>query len=436
MNDYGFGFRLSERRKQQRLSQVELGQIIGVSNKTISKWENGASKPGVDTVEKLALALNTTTDELLSREATSPNITKIVVTGGPCAGKTTAMSWIQNAFTEKGYCVLFVPETATELISNGAAPWLCRSGRDFQTNLVKLQLDKEYAFIKIAELMKNEKVLIVCDRGALDNKAYMSGLDFQYVMKELNTDEVNLRDHYDAVFHLVTAAKGAQEFYTLANNSARTETVEQASKLDDSLIAAWTGHPHFRVIDNSTDFKQKMLRLLSEISSFLGEPEPLEIEKKFLIEHPDLKRLDKMPNCQRIDIIQTYLYTPDPECEIRIRQRGSDGHYVYFKTEKRKAGPGKRIEVESRLSQNEYLRLMMQADSRMRQIRKMRYCLSANGLYYEIDIYPFWNDKAILEIELQNEHQQIIIPEFLKVIRDVTDDEQYKNHSIAASIQA
>ena len=46
-------------------------------------------------------------------------IRKIVLTGGPCAGKTTAMSWVQNAFTEKGYKVLFVPETATELISGG-----------------------------------------------------------------------------------------------------------------------------------------------------------------------------------------------------------------------------------------------------------------------------------------------------------------------------
>ncbi|MCD8120989.1 MAG: ATP-binding protein [Clostridiales bacterium] len=50
-------------------------------------------------------------------------ITKIVITGGPCAGKTTAMSWLQNEFTEKGYAVLFVPETATELIGGGVAPW-------------------------------------------------------------------------------------------------------------------------------------------------------------------------------------------------------------------------------------------------------------------------------------------------------------------------
>ena len=50
------------------------------------------------------------------------NISKIVITGRPCAGKTTGMNWIQNAFTEKGYAVLFVSETAAELISRGVAP--------------------------------------------------------------------------------------------------------------------------------------------------------------------------------------------------------------------------------------------------------------------------------------------------------------------------
>ncbi len=33
----------------------------------------------------------------------------IVITGGPCAGKTTAMSWLQNALTDTGYAVMFIP---------------------------------------------------------------------------------------------------------------------------------------------------------------------------------------------------------------------------------------------------------------------------------------------------------------------------------------
>ena len=78
---------------------------------------------------------------------------------------------------------------------------------------------------------------------------------------------------------------------TFAANAARRETPEQATALDDKLIAAWTGHPHLRVIDNSTNFEDKLKRLLREILPFLGEPEPLEIERKYLIEYPDMKWL-------------------------------------------------------------------------------------------------------------------------------------------------
>lgn len=430
MNDYHFGNRLLCLREKLGLSQGQLGKLIGVSNKSISKWETGAAKPGVDTLNRLALALQVSVDELMQPTTADRQISRIVITGGPCAGKTTALSWIQNAFSEKGCQVVFVPETATELISGGAAPWLCAEGKHFQTGLIRLQLAKEEAFAYIAGKMSARKILLVMDRGALDNKAYMSPLDFQYVMQTLGTNEVALRDHYDAVFHLVTAAKGAEEFYTLANNQARTETPEQAAALDDKLIAAWTGHPHLRIIDNSTDFNKKMLRLLAEISSFLGEPEPLEVERKFLIQMPNLRKLEQLPACTRVNIVQTYLKSTADE-EVRVRQRGSDRHFIYFKTIKRAVSHGKRVEVETRLNQEEYLQHLMQADPQYRQIQKTRYCLSRNGTYYEIDIYPQLDDRAILEVELRDEHQPVSIPKMFKVIREVTGEEAYLNRNIA-----
>ena len=357
-------------------------------------------------------------------------VTRIVITGGPCAGKTTAMSWIQNAFTQKGYQVLFVPETATELMTAGAEPKVLRTGADFQECLMQLQLDKEKVYEKAAKCMKASKVLIVYDRGALDNKAYMSQLKFSALLDTLKTNEIELRDHYDAVFHLVTAAKGARKFYTTANNAARKETPEEAAALDDKLISAWTGHPHFRIIDNSSDFETKMKRLITQISLFLGEPEPLEIERKFLIEYPDIQWLESIPNCQKIEICQTYLKA-DPDEEIRIRQRGFDGHYVFFQTVKRKINETTRVETESRLSEKEYLQLMMKADPTRRQIRKNRYCLSFENQYFEIDIYPFWKDQAIAEIELSDENDLIRFPKQIKVIKEVTEDDAYKNANLA-----
>ncbi len=364
-------------------------------------------------------------------ETSKKAISKIVITGGPCAGKTTALSWIQNAFTRMGYVVLFIDETATQLIANGAAPWLSESNRDFQWHLIELQLAKEKAFADIAGTLKGNKFLIVCDRAAMDNHAYMSDGEFSWVCRQLNRNVIELRDSYDAVFHLVTAAKGAEAYYTLENNKARTETVEQAAALDNKLIAAWTGHPHLRVIDNSTGFEEKMKRLISEITSFLGEPNPLEIERKFLIKYPDLEKLAAMPNCRKVDIIQTYLKPDEGFEEVRIRQRGEDGHFIYFKTRKKKLSDMKRVEEERRLSQDEYLALLMTADPAFRPIRKQRWCLSENGMYYEIDIYPEWNDRAMMEIELDKEDRPIIIPDCFEVIQEVTGMKEYSNHELA-----
>jgi len=83
----------------------------------------------------------------------------------------------------------------------------------------------------------NGKVLIVCDRGMLDSKAYLSELDFQYLVKNIGVSEIELRDNYDAVFHLVSAAKGAESFYTLENNKARMENVKEARIVDDKIIS-------------------------------------------------------------------------------------------------------------------------------------------------------------------------------------------------------
>ena len=357
-------------------------------------------------------------------------ITKIVITGGPCAGKSTAFSRIQEEFTSLGYNVLFVPETATELINGGIAPWTCKTADEFQKFLMRLQLEKEKIFVDATSSMSGEKFLIVCDRGMLDNKSYMTSFGFNSVLNELNLNETELRDNYDAVFHLVTAANGAEEFYTTSNNTAITETPEEARIIDEKLISAWTGHPHLRVIDNSTSFDDKIKRLIKEIATFLGEPEPFEIERKYLIEYPDLTWLESLENCRRIEIIQTYLKSDKNE-EVRVRQRGVDGNFIYFKTIKRRISDLKRVEIEKRLSKDEYLSLLLDADTEKRQIRKTRYCLMFENQYFEIDIYPFWSDKAILEIELSDENAKIVFPKEIKVIKEVTDDDSFKNASLA-----
>lgn len=359
------------------------------------------------------------------------SVKKIVITGGPCGGKTTALSRIQRDLSHLGYTVLIVPETATSLISGGVAPWTCASNEAYQRCQMLMQLQKERIFEQAASTMPKDKIVIVCDRGELDNKAYMTDEEFARVLEFLKMSEVELRDGYDAVFHLVTAAKGAEEYYTLDNNGARYETVEEASALDDKFIEAWTGHPHLRVIDNRTDFEGKMHHLMREITYFLGELAPYEIERKFLIEYPNIEWLDSLPNCEKVEIVQTYLRS-DPNEEIRIRRRGQGEHSMYYLTEKRIDNNRKQLRTQRRLTPGEYQMLKMQADPACREIQKTRYCLTYAGQYFEIDVFPCWDDQAIAEIELSQEEAPVKFPEQLRVKREVTGDPNYRNAVIAS----
>ena len=353
-------------------------------------------------------------------------LTKIVITGGPCAGKTAAMRGIKAHFEALGYIVLFVPETATELIGGGVAPWTCGTVLEYQIYQMRLQAEKERIFEQAVQNMHGDKFLIVCDRGMADNRAYMTEEDFCAALAHFGWDEITVRDSYDAVFHLTTAAKGAEEFYTTENNAARIETPAQARALDDKLLSAWVGHPHLRVIANEQRFADKQNRLLAEIAAFLGEPEPLEIERKLLIDYPDLALLDSLPNCKSVEIEQIYL-----QDKSRIRKRGANGSYMYFHTVKTSITDVKRIETETRITEQEYQMRKEQADPARNPICKTRYCLAHGKHYFEIDVYPFWSDKAVMEIELLTENEPFEIPPFVNVLEDVTDDKRYRNSALA-----
>lgn len=361
-------------------------------------------------------------------------IHKIVLTGGPCAGKTTARSWIQNSFERLGYRVLFIPEAYTELDCGGISSGAFRCNLDFQLPQFWLQLENEKVYERSARLMNTDKVLIVCDRGTIDNKPYMTEAEFSQILRQLGMTEAEMRNSYDAVFHMVTAANGAEEFYTLDNNQARTESPQEAIFLDDRLIEAWKGHPYLRIIDNSgSNFEEKLQQLLCEIRIFLGEPLSHNYRRRCLISMPDISALEKLPNCRRVDISQTFLKCP-PGKEKRISRRRIDGICtLYNSNEKTLSSTGSLIETEERLTKDEYLDMLSHADPRLKPIQKSRYYLSENNVYFEIDVYPFWKDKAILEIDLESPDEQVEIPDFLHIIADVSHDRAYDYRALAGA---
>lgn len=198
-------------------------------------------------------------------------IFRFVVTGGPCGGKTTALSHVRRYFEERGVGVVTVPETATELISSGISPITVGSSFVYQSVQLRLQIEKERIYEYGASLLGRDRVILLFDRGMLDNRAYLEPPEFTRAVEEIGQKEESLPARYHAVFHLVTAADGAEEFYTVANNRARTETAEEARALDRRLRDAWSTHPRQMIIGNEHGMEGKIAALIGGIERVMEE---------------------------------------------------------------------------------------------------------------------------------------------------------------------
>lgn len=359
-------------------------------------------------------------------------IVKIALTGGPCAGKTSALADLQQHLQENGFTVILVPESATIAISAGFKPGRNIDPFEFQKLVAKTIANLEDSFIEAAKAISPQKIVLICDRGMMDGKAYMREDDFQKLLIENHQDVVSWRDaRYDAVIHMRTAALGAPNFYTLANNAARTETPQQAIDLDEKTLQAWVGHPHLRVIDNSTNFADKLLRVRQEIFQVIGIPIPIEIERKFLIK--PISITDIPVHFVKVDIEQIYLISIRPNEETRVRRRGQDGSYTYYRTIKKNVGDGIRTESEEQIDKREYDYSLKYRLPNSRVIKKERICFLWLDQYFELDKFSDPADLWLLEVELTSRHNAINIPPFIDVIKEVTDDPAYKNATLATN---
>ena len=155
-----------------------------------------------------------------------------------------------------------------------------------------------------------------------------------------------------------------------------------------------------------------------------------EIEKKFLIAKPDEEFLKKLPSCEFSSMEQIYLKSADGVSE-RIRMRKYDGSVVYYHTLKKRISDMRRVEEEKTVTADEYNELKKRADKDLSAIYKCRYCIPYDGHTLEIDVFPFWKNRAYLEVELSDENEAFSLPPYIKIIRDVTADGRYTNHSLA-----
>ncbi|MCF0136935.1 MAG: ATP-binding protein [Oscillospiraceae bacterium] len=365
----------------------------------------------------------------------SKNVTKIVLTGGPAAGKTTLISRILKEFKqENGWRVITIPESATDLISGfGIKPFgNCMSMLAFQDFVIADQLHKEKLALQAAETVPEDNIIIIYDRALMDDKAYISDEEFAEVISRFDgRTEQSVLANYDAVLHLVTCAKGAEFAYNLGN-AARTESIEYAREMDDRTLRAWQGHPNLKIIDNSENFEVKMRRAIQEVYRIVGEPAPQVKKSKFLISMPLLSDITEKYGAVAIDMMQTYLRDTTKDKERRVRQQRNGDDYLYFYNEKHFSPDGSRWDTEKPISEKKYVRYLMECDESFHAVRKTKYRFVYNSCRYEIDVYPFCSDKAVLFCYTGSDEPEI--PDGIRVIKNVTDDPMYKNKQFAKTL--
>ena len=271
-------------------------------------------------------------------------------------------------------------------------------------------------------------VVIICDRGALDISAYLSTEMWEKITGLCNVTTQQLRDRYDAVLHLVSAADGAEQYYNTTSNEVRTEGIEKARLLDRKVIQAWSGHPHLRVINNHDNFDTKITRVLKEISAVLELPQPITEERKYIVRVTS----KDIPNVIESDIFQTYLVA-DPDYEVRLRRRHwKGGKTVNVHTTKKRIGTDRVIETERQVSNALYESLLAQADPYRHPIHKQRRSFIWKGQYFELDTYLDQLDGlVILETKGITDTEDVNFPPFIQVVEDITGQKNYYNYNLA-----
>jgi len=198
----------------------------------------------------------------------------IVLTGGPCAGKTTTIAKVKEYLEGLGYHVLLLNECATELINGGIRPFGTGavSVYEFENEVLNLQLYKEKRYLDIINKLPDSlECIILCDRGALDVKAYLGQELFDKMIEENNLNVSELTNRYDLVIHMVTVASDIKNKYNTNTNTARFEDADEAVNLDKRTSDAWNNHTNLNIIKATPVIEEKIENVVNIVKEFLNK---------------------------------------------------------------------------------------------------------------------------------------------------------------------
>lgn len=360
-------------------------------------------------------------------------VKKIVLTGGPCSGKTKVLESLVSNYEEKGYKVIVVPETATELITSGISPTDGTiSMLDFQDFVLMTQLSKEAVVDRTLKFSKAKDTLIIYDRGTLDGLAYVSKDEFELVLKGLksvgiNSNVLKLLNAYDLVIDLV----GSKEFYTTENNKARREKPDEAMEIGKSTLNAWLGHNKLKIVlpqERMEDKTQAVIRIIDEAL----EEVQIKKQRKFAVDLSKTDLVKIQAEGRALMVEQTYLDSDYDEA--RVRKITFNGASSYQLTAYENDINGNKVIKEDEQICKVYYEYLLDENSSLSKpkVKKVRYYFAHNGQYFTLDVFENLGEIGILEINARLD-EMIDLPPYVSVLEDVTKNKDFLNANIASS---
>lgn len=370
-------------------------------------------------------------------------IYKVVLTGGPCSGKTTGQARLSTFLENYGWKVFRVPEAATVLLSGGVRfPDLTAAEVEkFQENLLRTMMAMEQTYFDLATTC-DKSCLIICDRGTMDASAFVSKEIWDRIMKAHGWNTVDLRDNrYNQIIHLVSAARGAEAFYTTEDNSCRTEGIELARERDILAAQSWVGHPYMDVIDNSTDFDTKLRRMIECVCRRIGVDTGDRLASdsrklKYLVRA--LPKDSDFPTYQDFEVVHDYLVTANPKIQSRLRKRGQNNYWSYMHTQRRCDVGSQMIELKRQITHRDYINMLAQRDDAHHTVYKLRRCFLWGNISFQMDIYkkpchPRCDGLILLETYTTHSSEEMtsLLPDFLDIEKEVTNDPNYSMYNLS-----
>ena len=158
----------------------------------------------------------------------------------------------------------------------------------------------------------------------------------------------------------------------------------------------------------------------------------VEIERKYIIKMPDVSLLMTKDEYTKSDIMQIYI-TSLPGETHRVRKRAYADNVRFFETRKIRIDNISSTEIEGEITEERFSELSKNILDGTLPIVKTRHTFLYDSHTFEIDIYPNWTSTAVMEIELNGREEQVEIPEFISIIKDVTGDKKYSNAAMSRS---